>query len=85
MEKLKLEDMESLTLDLEILEQEKSMAEEEIQQLKSQVTSAHSLLHQKQDQVLEQQSEDEFKILQLQAAVDELNLKLVKQADNVTK
>lgn len=44
MEKLKLEDMESLTLDLEILEQEKSITEQEIQQLKSQVTSAHSLL-----------------------------------------
>jgi len=34
---------------------------------------------------LEQQSEDELKILQLQAAVDELNLKLVKQADEHKK
>jgi hypothetical protein len=34
MEKLKLEDMESLTLDLEILNQEKSMAEQEILSLK---------------------------------------------------
>ena len=44
MEKLKLEDMESLTLDLEILNQEKNMAEQEILQLKGQVTSAQSLL-----------------------------------------
>jgi hypothetical protein len=40
MEKLKLEDMESLTLDLEILNQEKNMAEQEIVQLKGQVTAA---------------------------------------------
>ena len=34
---------------------------------------------------MEQQSEDDLKILQLQAAVDELNLKLVKQADEHKK
>ena len=34
---------------------------------------------------MEQQNEDELKMLQLQAAVDELNLKLVKQADEHKK
>ena len=48
MEKLKLEDMESLTLDLEILNQEKNMAEQEIVQLKGQVTAAYSLLQERQ-------------------------------------
>ena len=58
MTKLKLEDLESLTLDLEILNQEKALTDEELISLKLQLDLSQKQFFEKQQQLLSLESRD---------------------------
>ena len=58
MTKLKLEDLESLTLDLEILNQEKALTDEELISLKLQLDLSQKQVFEKQQQLLNLEGRD---------------------------
>lgn len=72
---LKTESQESLTLDLEILQQEKMLADQEILNLKSKVNQAHlqtKQVQQRLSQVMEEQARDQVKISASEGEVEAL-------------
>ena len=72
---LKTESQESLTLDLEILQQEKMLADQEIVNLKSKVNQAHlqtKQVQQRLSQVMEEQARDQVKISASEGEVEAL-------------
>lgn len=56
MKKLKLEDLESLTVDLDILNQEKALTDQDLITLKSQLDQSQRDVLQKQSKIFEIQS-----------------------------
>lgn len=79
MTKLKLEDLESLTLDLEILNQEKALTDEQLNSLKLQLDISQKQVFEKQSQIMSLESRDISAIDSLKSE----NSKLVNQIANL--